>query len=82
MRNCPVNISREALIGILEDILNRVRAGDSFEGSIEYLLPEDMDAPARSFDVRASYRIGNTMGQGGLRMIGEMREVPDDDNGS
>lgn len=33
--------------------------------------------PDGDFQVRASYRIGNLMGQGGVRMIGEMQEVPE-----
>lgn len=34
----------------------------------------DPDGPG--FRVRASYRIGNSMGQGGLRMIGEWQDEP------
>lgn len=71
----PVNMSHEDLLAVLDDIRSRVAQGDSFEGHIEWLLPEDDDAPARSFDVQASYRVGNTMGQGGMRMIGEWREI-------
>lgn len=69
----PVTMSRDELLMVLEDIKERVEAGDSFEGSVEYLIPEE-DAPPGSFAVRASYRVGNTMGQGGLRMIGEWAE--------
>jgi hypothetical protein len=60
----------------------RVMEGDSMEGSIEYLLPPtpdelpDGEGHAKwadaEFAVRASYRVGNSMGQGGVRMIGEM----------
>lgn len=75
-RMCPVNMSQESLLALLDDIRGRVAEGDSFEGSFQYLLPEDENAPAHSFDVQASYRIGNTMGQGGMRMVGEWRDVP------
>lgn len=78
-RMCPVNMSHEDLLALLDDIRARVAEGDSFEGSLQYLIPLDDDAPARSFDVQASYRVGNTMGQGGLRMVGEWREVPGGD---
>jgi hypothetical protein len=76
MRQVPVNLSHEDLLTVLDDIRARVAEGDSFEGHIEWMIPVDDDAPARSFDVQASYRVGNTMGQGGMRMIGEWREVP------
>lgn len=73
-RPCPVNMSHEDLLAMLDDIRKRVAEGDSFEGSFQYLMPLDDDAPPRSFDVQASYRVGNTMGQGGMRMVGEWRE--------
>jgi hypothetical protein len=63
-------MSHEDLVALLSDVAQRVRTGDSFEGFIQWLLPEDRDAPARSFDVLARYRIGNTMGQGGMRIVG------------
>jgi hypothetical protein len=62
---------KEQLVEVLEDIVNRVREGDSFEGSFQYMIPEDMAAiKAGQFEVTASYRIGNSEGQGGCRMIG------------
>lgn len=101
----PALMTKDGLIGVLEDMLARVRADDSLEGSIEYLLPfpdpcEECGGrgyvqkarhpgeanppcpvcngtgmgpdPEGDFMVRASYRIGNLEGQGGVRMIGEM----------
>jgi hypothetical protein len=81
-RLVPVNMSHDSLVALLEDILAHVREHDSFEGSIEYLLPcppaeGEPDPPAGSVDVRASYRIGNTMGQGSMRMVGQWADVPD-----
>jgi len=76
-RLLPETMPREMLLHILDDIRAKVAAGDSFEGSIEYLIPEADGAPAGSFDVRASYRIGNLHGQGGMRMIGRWAEVPE-----
>lgn len=75
-RMIPVNMSQRDLLAVLDDIRARIAEGDSFEGHIEWLMPMDDNAPARSFDVRASYRVGNTMGQGGMRMIGQWAEVP------
>lgn len=88
------------LLAVLDDIRARVEAGDSFEGSFEYLMPgplahevrqavtdmadgrpgadvqvaaelraEADELDAAEFAVMASYRIGNTMGQGGVRLI-------------
>ena len=70
-----VPMTREELAAVLRDILARVENGDSFEGSIEYLMDYTIDAdqPA-DFMVRGSYRTGNTMGQGGVRLVGEFRD--------
>lgn len=35
-----VPVSKEELVAILSDVRDRVEVGDSFEGSLEYLLPE------------------------------------------
>ena len=72
----PDTLDHETLVAVLTDMLERVRAGDSFEGSITWATPEDPAAPARAFDVMASYRIGNLQGQGGMRVIGSWRERP------
>jgi hypothetical protein len=77
----PVNMSHEDLLRLLDHIRACVAAGDSFEGSLQYLMPEDQFAAARSFDVQASYRVGNLMGQGGMVMVGEWREVPREPGG-
>jgi hypothetical protein len=73
----PVNMDANVLADVIADIHERIPAGDSFEGHIEWMLPEDDNAPPRSFDVTAMYRVGNTMGQGSMRMIGTWEEVPD-----
>lgn len=74
----PVPLSQEMLVAVLRNMADLVEQGDSFEGSIEYMLPtgdiaaaEDMPDERAYAMVRASYRIGNSMGQGGVRMIGE-----------
>jgi hypothetical protein len=76
MRQVPSNMPHEGLTGLLEDITARVRAGDSFEGTITWSIPEDPGADPQSFDVTASYRTGNLEGQGGMRVIGEWAEPP------
>lgn len=78
MPNVPVFLTRAELIEVLDDIRRRVEAGDSWEGHLEYLLPwsEEMGDPETDegdgFRVRAGWRVGNLMGQGGMRIIGKM----------
>jgi hypothetical protein len=77
MANQPVPCSKETLLALLDDIRHHVEANDSFEGYLEYLMPipeegqpdfpEDTD-----FLIKAGYRIGNSMGQGGFRTVGKM----------
>jgi hypothetical protein len=81
----PAYLTKQQLIDVLIDVLNVVCADDSFEGSLSYEFPWNQahgdpvtDPSPNGFRVRASYRIGNSMGQGGLRTIGEMREVTAD----
>jgi len=56
----------DELAALLTDMAARIPAGDSFGGYINY---EVADGPAHEFDVEGAYRIGNTMGQGGMRVI-------------
>lgn len=60
-------MSREELVSLLDDIRDRVAAGDSFEGRLQYLLSNDADKP---FEVAALYRVDNLLGQGSTRMVG------------
>jgi hypothetical protein len=60
--------SREDLVKTLRDMANVVEANDSFEGSIEYTCMRDGLGP-NEFEVGACYRIGNSMGQGGVCLI-------------
>jgi hypothetical protein len=74
----PVGMSQKAMLQLLDDIRRRVAEGDSFEGFVEYLIPEDPRSNA-DYDVRAAYRVGNTTGQGGMRLVTSINdEVPDD----
>lgn len=65
----PRRMTATELADVLDDMARRVREGDSMEGSIQYLLPVDNDAPAGTVEVTAAYRTGNFMGQGGMRLI-------------
>ena len=63
-------MTQAQLIEILDDIRARVEVGDSWEGYLNYLLPEPDDAPEVRYRVEARYRIGNLDGQGSMRMVG------------
>jgi len=62
----PKRMHADDLAAVLADMAARVPTGDSFDGTITY---EVADGPAHEFDVEGAYRIGNTMGQGGMRII-------------
>lgn len=65
-----VPMTTDGLLAVLDDMRRRVAEGDSFEGSIEYLMPGPLGLdPDAEFAVMASYRVGNLMGQGGVRLI-------------
>jgi hypothetical protein len=64
---------------VLDDMMKRVLDGDSYEGHIQYTMPEAMTPEEEragwpsadaEFWVTGAYRIGNLQGQGGMRMIG------------
>jgi len=78
------NMSRDDLVALLDDIRQRVSTGDSMEGFLSYMIAgyeEFMEwdengrvgpepRPPHPYNVEARYRLGNRMGQGGMRMIG------------
>jgi hypothetical protein len=65
-------MTSETLAAVLRHMAERVEKHDSFEGSIQYLMPTTENVPDDTYTlVQASYRIGNTDGQGGVRLIGE-----------
>jgi hypothetical protein len=72
-------MSQATLALLLDDIMHHVLDGDSYEGSLEYLMPGPIPpgqdpnlwpATDAEFWVTAAYRIGNLQGQGGMRLIG------------
>lgn len=67
----PALMTYAELADILSTLADMVRTGDSFEGFIEYLIPEE-ETEIHGVHVRARYRTGNSMGQGGLTFIGAL----------
>jgi hypothetical protein len=63
-----MKMNTKTLVELLADIAKRVEAGDSFEGSLSYTCMQEHLGP-NEWEVQASYRIGNTEGQGGMRII-------------
>jgi hypothetical protein len=61
-------MSKDQFLAVLDDIRSRVAAADSWEGSLQYTIPEE-PGDGIDFDVAAGYRIGNSLGQGGFRLI-------------
>lgn len=68
----PQAMSYAELANVLIDMAERARTGDSFEGFISYTIPDLADGhdPDHQVEVAASYRFGNLMGQGSMRIIG------------
>lgn len=67
----PVPMTHAELTAVVKDMAAVVEAQDSFEGFIEYGMPDPEDgAPGDTFAlVKASYRVGNSMGQGAERPV-------------
>jgi hypothetical protein len=75
MHNHPIPATKAEVLSVLSEILYIVEHDDSFEGSFEYTMPEPGDPPDTRFRLRAAYRVGNSMGQGGLKMVGSMEPI-------
>lgn len=70
--NRPAPADVDDVVGVLEDAAERVAMGDSFEGTITWMMATDEAELAEledaAFGMVARYRIGNLQGQGGLRV--------------
>jgi hypothetical protein len=63
-------LTKHELLEIIDDMRARIARDDSWEGFLNYLIPEPGDPEGTYARVEARYRFGNTEGQGGMRMIG------------
>lgn len=70
MQHYPAILSQEQLVKLIRHIADLVETGDSFEGNLEYLIPED---GGEGFATKAAFRVGNLDGQGGMRFIGDLK---------
>jgi len=67
----PEPLSRAQLADILGDIAAAVRDGDSLEGHIEWMLPDEPGGA--DCQARGAWRVGNARhGQGFMRSLGQV----------
>lgn len=66
--HAPAQLTARELVDVLDDVREGVLSGDTLEGFVEFTIGDEIER----WDVRARYRVGNLMGQGGMRMIGEL----------
>jgi hypothetical protein len=83
----PAPASKEEILGIIADAAEHVMQDDSFEGIIMWSMPVGSEEEAEladrdwrwgeaDFALLARYRIGNAMGQGGIRMFAKPVKIP------
>lgn len=63
-----VTLTKEQFLSVLEDIKTSVMNNDTMEGCLNYSAMH-MDLKPGEFKVVGAYRIGNSQGQGGTRII-------------
>jgi hypothetical protein len=63
--------TKEELLRILDDVRVLIEMEDSWEGLINWLMPEEDDPEGTYARVEARYRTGNSIGQGGFHIVGE-----------
>lgn len=61
-------LNKQQLLAVLEDIKKSIENNDSMEGNINYSVMGD-DLRPGEFKVESTYRVGNSQGQGGVRII-------------
>src|SRR4051794_38107641 len=76
--NVPAPCTKAELVSVLEDALARVRGGDSWEGTITWVMPTDEAwLQSSEYGLSARYRIGNSHGQSGVRTFTKPRANAD-----
>jgi hypothetical protein len=69
-------VTKARLLKFFVEIANSIEANDSFEGVIEWSCLEEGLVPGE-FELHGFYRIGNSEGQGGSRLIPASPASPD-----
>lgn len=72
----PTKMTKDEFLGILKNMIEAITEDDSFEGNFEYSFIGAWydDLGPTEVEVRGVYRIGNRDGQGGVIMIGTVRD--------
>lgn len=63
-----MKVERMFLANTLRDMAAKVELGDSWEGSIEYSCL-GIELETDEFEIQGAYRVGNSNGQGGMRVL-------------
>lgn len=71
MRLSATPYTKADLLILLDQVRELIERDDSFEGMVNWLMPEPDDPTGTDFRVEARYRHGNSMGQGGFSIIGD-----------
>lgn len=58
-------LSKEEFIAVLRELITSIEADDSMEGSLAYEWGEEPG----TYRVQTALRVGNSMGQGGMRLL-------------
>jgi hypothetical protein len=66
-----MQMKTEDLLALLADVSRCIQADDSYEGSLVW----EATMRPHEFEVYASYRVGNSMGQGGVVLVERSKEV-------
>lgn len=61
-------LNKQQLLAVLEDMKKSIENDDSMEGSINYSVMSENLKPGE-FEVQAAYRVGNSEGQGSIRIV-------------
>ena len=64
-----IRLTRTQLLAELDGLRRSIEHDDSFEGSISYEITIEPEGDEPVFLVMAALRIGNSMGQGGMRLL-------------
>ena len=71
-------MSKDDLINVVKDILSSIEADDSFEGSLNYSCMHPA-VNGQEFEVGATYRVGNSEGQGGMVVLDNLPNLQVDE---
>jgi hypothetical protein len=72
-RLTPKPMTKSELLALIDEVRELIVNDDSWEGLINWLMPDPAqgDDDGVDFRVEARYRIGNSQGQGGIQIVGD-----------